>query len=66
MVIGRFGSNPAAPTTCDTVVVDYPTGRTYNVTLPPGTWTKVLDTTGAVAASDNACTSLAVTVFKKN
>jgi pullulanase len=66
VVIGRFSSNPAAPTTYDTVVVDNPTGSTYNVTLPPGTWTKVLDTTGAVAASDNACASLAVTVFKKN
>ncbi|MFE9882880.1 hypothetical protein [Streptomyces sp. NPDC005784] len=64
-MIGRFSSNPAAPTTYDTVV-DNPTGSTYNVALPPGTWTKVLDTTGAVAASDNACTSLAVTVFKKN
>ncbi len=58
VVIGRFGSNPATPTSYDTVVVDNPTGSTYNVALPPGTWTKVLDTTGAVAASDNACGSL--------
>ncbi|MEN1883351.1 alpha-amylase family glycosyl hydrolase [Streptomyces mirabilis] len=66
VVIGRFSSNPATPTSYDTVVVDNPTGSTYNVALPPGTWTKVLDTTGAVAASDNACGSLSVTVFKKN
>jgi pullulanase len=66
VVIGRLSSNPGAPTTYDTVVVDNPTSSTYNVTLPPGTWTKVLDATGTVAAGDNACEGLAVTVFKKN
>ena len=66
VVIGEFSSNAAAPTSYDTVVVDNPTGSTYNVALPPGTWTKVLDTTGTVAAGDNACQSLAVTVFKKS
>ncbi|MFD9127604.1 alpha-amylase family glycosyl hydrolase [Kitasatospora sp. NPDC059571] len=65
VVIGRISSDPAAPTAYDTVVVDNPTGSTYNVTLPAGSWTKVLDTTGAVAASDTACASLAVTVFRK-
>ncbi|MFC5639952.1 alpha-amylase family glycosyl hydrolase [Kitasatospora cinereorecta] len=66
VVVGRFSSNPAAPTSYDTVVVDNPTGATYNVTLPAGTWTKVLDTNGAVVAGDTACEGLAVTVFKKS
>ncbi|MEV8099044.1 hypothetical protein [Kitasatospora sp. NPDC085879] len=43
-----------------------PTGSTYNVGLPAGTWTKVLDTTGSTSAGDTACESLAVTVFRKN
>ncbi|WP_037624108.1 hypothetical protein [Streptomyces aureus] len=63
MVIDRFSSSPAAPTT-DGTAVDNPTGSTCNVALPPETWTQALDSTVAVAASANACTSLAVTVFK--
>ncbi|QKW19390.1 hypothetical protein HUT16_10185 [Kitasatospora sp. NA04385] len=46
--------------------MDNPTGSTYRVTLPGGTWTKVLDTTGAVSATGNACGSLAATVFRKS
>ncbi len=66
VVVGHFSSSPSAPTAYDTVVVDNPTSAAYNVTLPAGTWTKVLDTTGATTATGTTCASLAVTVFKKN
>jgi pullulanase len=65
VVIGRLSASASAPTSYDTVVVDNPTASTYHVTLPAGTWTKVLDTNGAVSAGDNACEGLAVTVFRK-
>jgi pullulanase len=63
-VVSFISSNANAPTTYDTVVVYNPGGSTYNVTLPSGSWTKVLDTTGAVSATGNTCGSLTVTVFK--
>ncbi|MFG3091734.1 alpha-amylase family glycosyl hydrolase [Streptomyces antibioticus] len=66
VVIGHLSANPSAPTTYDTVVVANPTASTYKVTLPSGTWTKVLDTNGAVTAADNDCASLAVTVFRRS
>ena len=66
VVIGRISSDPNAPTTYDTVVVDNPTGATYNVTLPPGTWTKVLDSNGASTATGTSCDAQAVTVFRKS
>ncbi|MFF1868528.1 alpha-amylase family glycosyl hydrolase [Kitasatospora herbaricolor] len=65
VVVGRLSSDPAAPTAYDTVVVANPTGSTYNVTLPAGTWTKVLDTGGSAAVAGNACEGLAVTVFRR-
>ncbi|MEU2630973.1 alpha-amylase family glycosyl hydrolase, partial [Kitasatospora sp. NPDC007106] len=65
VVVGRIGSDAAAPTSYDTVVVYNPTGSTYDVGLPPGTWTKVLDGGGAASATgDTACAGLAVTVFR--
>ncbi|MEU4089820.1 alpha-amylase family glycosyl hydrolase [Streptomyces aureus] len=66
VVIGRFSSDASAPTTYDTIVVYNPTPSTYTVTLPSGTWTKILDTTGAVATSDSSCQTLTVSVFKKS
>jgi pullulanase len=66
VVVGRLSSDAGAPTGYDTVVVDNPTGSTYNVSLPAGTWTKVLDTNGSAAAGDTACESLAVTVFRRS
>lgn len=66
VVIGRLSSNAGAPTSYDTVVVYNPTAGTYNVSLPAGTWTKVLDTNGALTDGGTACDSLAVTVFKRN
>ncbi|SHN32838.1 hypothetical protein [Actinacidiphila paucisporea] len=67
VVIGSISSNASAPTAYDTVVVDNPTAGTYNVTLPAGTWTKVLDTTGAVSvAGSTTCAGQSVTVYKKN
>ncbi|WP_052390892.1 alpha-amylase family glycosyl hydrolase [Streptomyces sp. NRRL B-24484] len=67
VVVGRIASDAAAPTSYDTVVVDNPTGSTYTVALPPGTWTKVLDGDGAASATgDTACAGLAVTVFRRN
>ncbi|MBM9503045.1 hypothetical protein [Actinacidiphila acididurans] len=44
----HYAANAAAPTAYDTVVVYNPTSSTYYATLPTGTWTKVLDTPGAV------------------
>ena len=66
VVVGQLSASAAAPTSYDTVVVYNPTDTSYNVTLPTGTWTKVLDTNGAATAGDNACEGLAVTVFRKN
>lgn len=66
VVIGQLSSNPATPTTYDTVVVDNPGSGSYTVALPPGTWTKVLDTNGSTSAGDASCAGLAVTVFKKS
>lgn len=66
VVIGSISSSPSAPTAYDTVVVYNPTSGNYNVTLPAGTWTKVLDATGAVSTTGNTtCQGQAVTVFKK-
>ncbi|GJF31474.1 type I pullulanase [Kitasatospora sp. NE20-6] len=66
VVVARLGADPATPTGYDTVVVANPTSAPYDVTLPAGTWTKVLDTDGATSAGDTACTGLAVTVFRRN
>lgn len=66
VVIGLISSNPGAPATYDTVVVDNPASGSYTVTLPPGTWTKVLDTNGATSTGDTTCGGQSVTVFRKN
>ncbi|SEL51709.1 alpha-amylase family glycosyl hydrolase [Streptacidiphilus jiangxiensis] len=63
VVVAEISSNPAAPTTYDTVVVVNPTAGAYNVTLPAGTWTKVLNAGGATSATGNSCDPQAVTVF---
>jgi pullulanase len=63
VVIVEISSNPAAPTTYDTVVVANPTTSAYNVTLPAGTWAKVLNSGGTTSASDTSCDPQAVTVF---
>lgn len=47
-------------------VVVFNNGNNFTVTLPAGSWTKVLDASGAVSASDALCEGTAVTVFKKN
>ena len=66
VVVGTIGSDANAPTNYDTVVVYNPGSASYNATLPAGTWTKVLDASGAVNATDATCGSVSVTVFKKN
>jgi pullulanase len=66
VVVAQISSNPAAPTTYDTVVVANPTTGAYNVTLPAGTWTKVLNSGGATSATDTSCDPRAVTVFTRN
>ncbi|MFJ8694692.1 pullulanase X25 domain-containing protein [Streptomyces roseolilacinus] len=65
IVTSAISSNPAAPTTADTVVVYNPTNSTSNVTLPAGTWKKVLGTNGATDSTSTTADALAVTVFKK-
>jgi pullulanase len=49
-----------------TVVVANPGTGDYAVALPSGTWTRVLDTTGAVSTSGNTAGGQAVTVFRKS
>ena len=49
----------------DTVVVFNPGSAAYPVTMPSGTWTKVLDTSGAVNATGTSAGPQAVTVFRK-
>ncbi|WP_434597916.1 pullulanase X25 domain-containing protein [Streptomyces sp. A5-4] len=66
VVTSAISSNAAAPTSYDTVVVYNPTNSAYSVNLPVGSWTKVLDTNGAVTATGNTAGTLAVSVFKKN
>lgn len=66
VVISTISSAAAAPDSYDTVVVDNPTGGDYTASLPPGSWTKVFDTTGATHATDTTCGSLAVTVFRRS
>lgn len=66
VVMSFISSDAGAPTNYDTVVVYNPGSGDHNVTLPPGTWRKVLDTTGSASATGNAAGSLAVTVFTKN
>lgn len=67
VVIGSISSSAAAPTTYDTVVVYNPTTNNFTATLPTGTWTKVLDSTGAVSTTGNTtCGGQSVTVFKKS
>ncbi|MBF9069373.1 pullulanase [Streptacidiphilus sp. NEAU-YB345] len=64
VVIAEISDNPAAPTTYDTVVVVNPTTSAYNVTLPSGSWTKVLNSAGATSTTGNtSCDPQAVTVF---
>ncbi|MFE6365595.1 hypothetical protein ACFVP3_37140 [Streptomyces sp. NPDC057806] len=43
-----------------------PTNNAYNVSLPAGTWRKVLGTNGAVDSTGTTADGLAVTVFKKS
>lgn len=66
VVVGSISSSASAPTAYDTVVVYNPTTSDYNVSLPAGTWTKVLDGSGAVSASGTTCGGRAVTVFEKS
>lgn len=66
VVVAMISSNPAAPTMYDTAVVANPTSSAYTVTLPAGTWTKVLDTSGATSAAGSSCDVQAVTVFTKS
>ncbi|MFD0256937.1 alpha-amylase family glycosyl hydrolase [Kitasatospora indigofera] len=66
VITTRISSNPAAPTAYDTVVVYNPTNGDHNPSLPTGSWTKVLDTTGAVNTTDTTAGALAVTVFRKS
>ncbi|GHH71952.1 type I pullulanase [Streptomyces sulfonofaciens] len=66
VVVSRISSRADAPDSYDTVVVDNPADTDYSVALPPGTWTKVLDASGAVHASDRTCGGLSVTVFTRN
>ncbi|MFR9798760.1 alpha-amylase family glycosyl hydrolase [Streptomyces sp. MS06] len=66
VVIGRISSDPDDPTGYDTVVVDNPTGSTYGVALPPGTWTKVLDSYGSTATTGSDCGPQAVSVFRRS
>ena len=66
VVIAMISSNPAAPTSYDTVVVANPTGSAYTASLPAGSWTKVLNTNGATSATDTSCDPQAVTIFKHN
>ncbi|MEY9877578.1 pullulanase [Streptacidiphilus sp. MAP12-33] len=63
VVIAEISSNPAAPTTYDTVIVVNPTTSAYNATLPTGTWTKVLNASGATSSTGSSCDPQAVTVF---
>ncbi|MFJ4343187.1 alpha-amylase family glycosyl hydrolase [Streptomyces sp. NPDC088915] len=66
IVTSAISSNAATPTTPDTVVVYNPTNSSTNVTLPAGTWKKVLDTNGATSSTSTTADPLAVTVFKKS
>ncbi|MFJ4806623.1 pullulanase X25 domain-containing protein [Streptomyces murinus] len=64
-VIARISSDPGAPTTPDTIVVANPTTTAYAATLPSGTWTKVLNSSGATSATDTSCDPQSVTVFTR-
>lgn len=66
VVVAMISSNPAAPTTYDTVVVANPTTSAYTASLPTGTWTKVLNSGGATSATDASCDAQAVTVFTRS
>lgn len=66
VVVSSISSNAGAPTSYDTVVVYNPTDSNYSVNLPAGSWTKVLDGSGAVRSTGNACGGLAVTVFTRS
>ncbi|MFF9206359.1 alpha-amylase family glycosyl hydrolase [Streptomyces sp. NPDC014986] len=65
VVISSISSNPAAPTTPDTIVVYNPTASTYTVALPAGTWKKVLDSNGTTSTTTTTAGSLTVSVFRK-
>ncbi|MFD3875642.1 hypothetical protein [Streptomyces sp. NPDC058623] len=66
LVTSAISSNAATPTSHDTVVVYNPTNSATNVTLPAGTWKKVLDTNGATNSTNTTADPLAVIVFKKS
>ncbi|MFF3349637.1 alpha-amylase family glycosyl hydrolase [Streptomyces sp. NPDC002779] len=66
VVTSAISSNAGAPGSHDTVVVYNPTNNAYNVSLPTGTWRKVLGTNGAVDSTSTTADGLAVTVFKKS
>ena len=66
VLVSEISSNADAPDDHDTVVVFNPTDGDYTVDLPEGSWTKVLDATGAVSATDRTCGGLAVTVFRRD
>jgi pullulanase len=66
VIVSDISSNASAPTSYDTVVVFNPGTSTYNVSLPSGTWTKVLDASGAVNTTGTACGPQSVTVYRKS
>jgi pullulanase len=66
VIVSRISSNSANPTSYDTVIVANPGSSSYTVTLPSGTWTKVLDSTGAVSTTSSIAAGQTVTIFKKN
>jgi pullulanase len=66
VVVARISSQASTPTSYDTVVVANPTSSAYTLTLPSGTWTKVLDGSGAVSATGNSAAARAITVFRRS
>ncbi|MFD3776961.1 alpha-amylase family glycosyl hydrolase [Streptomyces sp. NPDC058612] len=66
IVTSAISSNAATPTSHDTVVVYNPTSSASNITLPAGSWKKVLGTNGATDSTSTSADPLAVTVFKKS
>ncbi|MEV4641502.1 alpha-amylase family glycosyl hydrolase [Actinoplanes sp. NPDC049548] len=65
VVVTSISGNAAAPTDYDTVVVYNPGTSGYTATLPPGTWHRALDSSGATDAAGTTCAALSVTVFRK-
>ena len=62
VVVNEIDSDGVGGT--DLVVVFNP-GNNFTVSLPAGTWKKVLDASGSVSTTDALCEGTAVTVFQK-